>query len=220
MLVASKFVFLTSIYWMSLDVEPLVKFVLLGRRIPKKSLLWKSFVKLIWSRWARSSMCVLNVILWHRQAALGWCNSSILSKMQILFILLWNTFLVVISWGCLLRRTSSLKVIFSLFIHSSFFTNWFFYILFSTFSILLFFSLSEETRFYMAECVLAVEAVHNMGYIHRDLKPDNILIGTDGHIKLSDFGLATTGREEKVWGNKKEIIYLWCSVLMNFWMLY
>lgn len=50
----------------------------------------------------------------------------------------------------------------------------------------------------MAECVMAVEAVHNMGYIHRDLKPDNILITKEGHVKLSDFGLATMGKEEKV----------------------
>lgn len=47
----------------------------------------------------------------------------------------------------------------------------------------------EETKFYIAECILAIDSVHKMNYIHRDLKPDNILIGTDGHIKLSDFGL-------------------------------
>ncbi|KAH7815865.1 putative NDR serine/threonine kinase [Monocercomonoides exilis] len=55
----------------------------------------------------------------------------------------------------------------------------------------------DEARFYIAECVMAVEAVHNMGYLHRDLKPDNLLITREGHIKLSDFGLATTGNEDK-----------------------
>jgi len=56
--------------------------------------------------------------------------------------------------------------------------------------------LSEaETRFYIAESIQAVQAVHKHGYIHRDLKPDNILIGADGHIKLSDFGLCTSGAE-------------------------
>lgn len=50
--------------------------------------------------------------------------------------------------------------------------------------------LSEEmSRFYIAEAILAVESVHNLNYIHRDLKPDNLIIGKDGHIKLSDFGL-------------------------------
>jgi len=49
----------------------------------------------------------------------------------------------------------------------------------------------DVTRFYMAECVLAIEAVHQLGFIHRDIKPDNILIDKDGHIKLSDFGLST-----------------------------
>ena len=47
----------------------------------------------------------------------------------------------------------------------------------------------DEGRFYMAESVLAVEAVHKLNYIHRDLKPDNILIDINGHIKLTDFGL-------------------------------
>jgi len=47
----------------------------------------------------------------------------------------------------------------------------------------------DESRFYIAETILSVENVHSMDYIHRDLKPDNLLIGKDGHVKLSDFGL-------------------------------
>ncbi len=46
-------------------------------------------------------------------------------------------------------------------------------------------------QFYIAELVLAIESVHTMGFIHRDIKPDNILIDKDGHIKLTDFGLCT-----------------------------
>jgi len=48
----------------------------------------------------------------------------------------------------------------------------------------------EEARFYIAEIVLAIESIHKLNFIHRDLKPDNILIDNDGHIKLSDFGLS------------------------------
>ena len=49
----------------------------------------------------------------------------------------------------------------------------------------------DMARFYIAELVLAIESVHRMGFIHRDIKPDNVLIDSDGHIKLTDFGLCT-----------------------------
>ncbi|XP_046905782.1 rho-associated protein kinase 2-like isoform X5 [Hypomesus transpacificus] len=43
-------------------------------------------------------------------------------------------------------------------------------------------------RFYLAEVVLALDAIHSMGFIHRDVKPDNMLLDGKGHLKLADFG--------------------------------
>uniref|UniRef100_A0A0E0FHC3 non-specific serine/threonine protein kinase n=1 Tax=Oryza nivara TaxID=4536 RepID=A0A0E0FHC3_ORYNI len=44
-------------------------------------------------------------------------------------------------------------------------------------------------RFYIAETILAIESIHKHNYIHRDIKPDNLLLDKNGHMKLSDFGL-------------------------------
>ena len=47
----------------------------------------------------------------------------------------------------------------------------------------------NAAKFYTASLLLSLEVVHGLGYIHRDIKPDNLLIGSDGHLRLTDFGL-------------------------------
>lgn len=47
----------------------------------------------------------------------------------------------------------------------------------------------DEARFYVGQTVLAIESIHKHNYIHRDIKPDNLLLDKNGHMKLSDFGL-------------------------------
>ncbi|KAF8341704.1 kinase-like protein [Amanita rubescens] len=49
----------------------------------------------------------------------------------------------------------------------------------------------QHARFYISEMFCAVTELHKLGYIHRDLKPENFLVDGTGHVKLTDFGLAT-----------------------------
>ncbi|KAF9304649.1 hypothetical protein BGZ74_000976 [Mortierella antarctica] len=51
----------------------------------------------------------------------------------------------------------------------------------------------DWARNYLAEVVLGLEYLHNTGVVHRDLKPDNLLIDQNGHLKLTDFGLSRVG---------------------------
>ncbi|XP_062896663.1 serine/threonine-protein kinase MRCK alpha-like isoform X7 [Mobula hypostoma] len=46
----------------------------------------------------------------------------------------------------------------------------------------------DMAKFYLAEMVLAIDSVHQLHYVHRDIKPDNILLDVNGHIRLADFG--------------------------------
>ncbi|XP_069063399.1 serine/threonine-protein kinase MRCK beta [Pleurodeles waltl] len=46
----------------------------------------------------------------------------------------------------------------------------------------------DMARFYLAEMVLAIHSIHQLHYVHRDIKPDNVLLDMNGHIRLADFG--------------------------------
>lgn len=48
-----------------------------------------------------------------------------------------------------------------------------------------------QVRIYMAEMVSALEYIHSMGVVHRDIKPDNLLMDADGHVHLADFNVAS-----------------------------
>jgi serine/threonine protein kinase len=54
----------------------------------------------------------------------------------------------------------------------------------------------ERARFYAAEVLMALECLHEHGFIYRDLKPENVLTDSDGHIRLTDFGLSKEHFEE------------------------
>ena len=47
---------------------------------------------------------------------------------------------------------------------------------------------TDEVRWVGAQLTLALCALHTLGFIHRDLKPNNVLVRADGYLVLSDFG--------------------------------
>jgi len=56
----------------------------------------------------------------------------------------------------------------------------------------------EEACFYTAEILLALDFIHSKGIAYRDLKPENVLLDAEGHIRLTDFGLAKDGLTSSV----------------------
>ena len=46
----------------------------------------------------------------------------------------------------------------------------------------------DMAKFYIVEMILAIDSIHRLRYVHRDIKPDNVLLDANGHIRLADFG--------------------------------
>jgi len=56
----------------------------------------------------------------------------------------------------------------------------------------------EDARFYICEILLGLEYMHSQGILYRDLKPENVLLDADGHVRLTDFGLSKEAAVEEV----------------------
>ncbi len=65
--------------------------------------------------------------------------------------------------------------------------------------------------FYLAEIILAIGHLHRMGIVYRDLKPENILLDTEGHVKLTDFGLS----KERV---DRDLTHTFCGTIEYMWV--
>uniref|UniRef100_A0A8C7JBD4 Ribosomal protein S6 kinase n=1 Tax=Oncorhynchus kisutch TaxID=8019 RepID=A0A8C7JBD4_ONCKI len=66
----------------------------------------------------------------------------------------------------------------------------------------------EEVRIYIGEIILALEHLHKLGIVYRDIKLENILLDSEGHLVLTDFGLSKEFLEEE-----KERTYSFCGTI-------
>lgn len=63
----------------------------------------------------------------------------------------------------------------------------------------------DQARFYIAEISLGLLYLHKLNICYRDIKPENILIDLDGHIRIADFGLSKPNMDER------EAAYSFCG---------
>jgi serine/threonine protein kinase len=65
----------------------------------------------------------------------------------------------------------------------------------------------DWTAFYASEILVALGDLHGRGIVYRDLKPENVMVDAEGHVKVIDFGFA------KVLGKGKDKVYTNCGTM-------
>lgn len=78
---------------------------------------------------------------------------------------------------------------------------------------------NDMTRFYASEIVLAIEYLHSKDIIYRDLKPENLLIDHQGHIKITDFGFAKKVVDRYSYKKEKENKGSYSLIMVRTWTL-
>ncbi|KAI5159499.1 protein kinase X [Nematocida ausubeli] len=73
----------------------------------------------------------------------------------------------------------------------------------------------KQARFYIAEILVALETLHGLGIVYRDLKPENVLLDREGHIKLADFGFSKRLYQPLTWTLCGTPEYLAPEIVMN-----
>ena len=137
---------------------------------------WKFWERRRWLRRSRLLMWKQKEIFWSKLITSGLWRCSFPFRIPSIFIWSWSFFLEVTSWRFSWRYAK----------------DHYHYIIFLHAIILQEDTLPEDAaQFYVSETALAIEYIHSLGFIHRDIKPDNLLLDSRGHVKLSDFGLCT-----------------------------